>query len=208
MTTHFQIIFRGQALSGFTVEQLKINVAKLYNTDVSNIESLFSGSPVVIKDDLDETTALKYADVFRKQGALCEVRDKSVATSNSVSSVADKQNSKDERPLEKTDTQAVYKESLDASAEIKQVQASQKISAAAKCTVVLDDYVGSMAKISIAESGSTMVEYQPHEKLDINIDKLEIAQAGETLVEFKKVEEPQISIDEFSLAPTGTDLND
>ncbi len=204
MTTNYQIIFRGQALSGFAIEQLKINVAKLYNTEVTNIESLFSGSVVVIKDNLDEATALKYAQVFRKQGALCEVRNKSLVDNSPVASLE----AENKETQEAASVKVVHAEKVTIVESANPEQTVDKISAAAKCTVVLDDYIGSMTDISVAESGSTLVELKQPEEPNINIGNFEIAEAGEALVEFKPIEEPEISIDNLTLAPTGTDFTD
>jgi len=204
MTNSYQVIFCGQALSGFTLKQVKANVAKLYNTDVNSIQSLFKGTAVVIKDKLDEATAHKYADVFRKQGAQCEVKNKAMAAANGAQNVSD-DNKSDASAAKEQVQQAVVHSAHNSSSEMVQ---AQRVSAAAKCSVVLDDYIGSMADISVADRGATMVEFNVVDMPDINTSSLEMAVAGETLVDFKKVEAPNIAIESLSLAPTGTDLKD
>lgn len=70
----FQIIFQGKILDGYSLDEVKKNIAVVFNKDIKQIEGLFSGKPVVIKNDIDESTALKYQAVFKKAGALCELK--------------------------------------------------------------------------------------------------------------------------------------
>ncbi|VAW75698.1 hypothetical protein MNBD_GAMMA12-1554 [hydrothermal vent metagenome] len=252
MSNNFQVVFHGLASSGTTIDQLKTNIAKLYNTEVKNVESLFKGSAVVIKDNLDEATAHKYAEVFRKQGAQCELRDKSEAkpkeptnVSNTDSDANQKSqaaelaqgdDSTDQSQAEQESSKVIETVAIQSSKpETNRPVAAQKsdalvsgviaeeiserqsvtaqsttnaggITLAKKCTVVLDDYVGSMAEISVADTGSTIVEIKQVDTPDINTSHFEVAEAGETLIEFKEIAEPEISTDSFSLAAVGSDI--
>ena len=226
MSRIFQVIFRGQPLAGFSLEQVKANVAKLYNTSVDNISGLFSGQAVVIKDQLDEPTAQKYAEVFRKQGAQCEVRVKAEATraDPSAGMVAQPKpgtskvstDSETGTPARKQQMQADTAEAMAPAPASNQPDDSNAgpggqtsgVNLAAKCTVKLEEYMGSMTNTSVADAGSSLVEVKPIDRPDINTDGLQMAAAGEILVEAEPVPAADISIDELQLAPAGTDLND
>lgn len=205
---NYQVIFSGQAMPGVSIEQLKTNIAVLYKTEVQNIESLFSGKTVVIKDQLDEATAVKYADVFRKQGAQCEVRDLAAGQNEPP-------NSPDMKVQEPASTNTAKAAVIEKPANVysnpaarepvKQVVADG-VNVASKCTVSVDEYVGSMSSTSLAATGETLVEFKVASVPEINTDALQMASPGETLVDHQEVEEPAISIDSFSLAPTGSDL--
>ncbi len=66
--THYQIIISGQIIEGFDLDTVKHNVARLFNTEVTKIEPLFSGQAVVVKKGLDETAARKYMMALRQAG--------------------------------------------------------------------------------------------------------------------------------------------
>ena len=208
---NFQVIFSGQAMPGISIEQLKVNIAALYKTEIQNIESLFNGKTVVIKDQLDEATAVKYASVFRKQGAQCEVRDITAIQNEPLSTPEVKAQEAEPTSIEKPNRS----ENVENRAQVADVrpqtsepvkQAVDGVNVASKCTVSVDEYVGSMSSTSIAETGETLVEFKVAAIPEINTDALQMASPGETLVDYKEVEEPAIAIDSLSLAPTGSDL--
>lgn len=70
----YDVVFTGTVADGLDVAVVKDRIAKLFKTDVSQIERLFSGSTVVIKRQTDEQTARKYHAAMRQAGALCQVR--------------------------------------------------------------------------------------------------------------------------------------
>jgi len=211
----FQIIFFGRAVADLSVEQLKINIAKLYKTEVKNIESLFSGQTVVIKDNLDKDTADKYAAVFRKQGAQCEVRDKTVADNTTQSpspSTAPIPVSETPQVVTASTSTTVVTPENEACASTHDVASAETtgdfVNIASKCTVEIDKCVGSMSGISVAETGESMAKLEHVEAPKIDINNLNLAAAGETLIDYIEVEEPDISIDSLSLAPGGANLKD
>lgn len=76
---NFEVAFSGQIVAGADLAQVKSKVAALFKTDVAKIEHMFSGARVVIKKGLDNATAVKYQAAMKSAGAICEVRDASVA---------------------------------------------------------------------------------------------------------------------------------
>jgi len=69
----YKIVFEGKVAEGYSIEDVKKNLASLYKVDVGKIDRLFTGSPIEIKTDLDYQTAVKDRDAFEKTGAVCSV---------------------------------------------------------------------------------------------------------------------------------------
>lgn len=69
----YKIIFEGKVAEGYSIEDVKKNLASLYKVGVGKIDRLFTGSPIEIKTDLDYKTAVKDQEAFEKTGAVCSV---------------------------------------------------------------------------------------------------------------------------------------
>lgn len=72
-TKSYHVIFEGQTTGERDLADVKRQLAALFKMNVTQVESLFSGKPVVIKRDIDAQTAQKYAAAFKKAGAICKV---------------------------------------------------------------------------------------------------------------------------------------
>jgi len=70
----YDVIFSGTIADGLDIAVVKDRIAKLFKTDASQVDRLFSGNTVVIKRQTDEQTARKYHAAMRQAGALCQVR--------------------------------------------------------------------------------------------------------------------------------------
>jgi len=70
----YDVIFSGAIADGLDIAVVKDRIAKLFKTDTSQVDRLFSGNTVVIKRQTDERTARKYYAAMRQAGALCQVR--------------------------------------------------------------------------------------------------------------------------------------
>lgn len=70
----FDIVFRGDIVSGHNINDVKARLAQLFKVDGAKIEALFSGGLVPLKRDLDEATAEKYKAVLLKAGAQVQLR--------------------------------------------------------------------------------------------------------------------------------------
>lgn len=71
---YFEIAFAGQIVLGAELEQAKQGVQRLFNANEQLMEQLFSGRRVVIKQKVDQATALKYQKAFAAAGAILEVQ--------------------------------------------------------------------------------------------------------------------------------------
>ena len=69
----YKIVFEGKIAEGYSLEDVKQNLASLYEVDVSEINRLFTGHPIVIKQDLDYQTALDDKETLEKTGATCSI---------------------------------------------------------------------------------------------------------------------------------------
>jgi len=71
--TGYEIAFSGELQQGFDGEQVRVNLCKLFQTDVARIEALFSGRRTVIKKGLSQELAEKYRVALARAGALVEI---------------------------------------------------------------------------------------------------------------------------------------
>jgi hypothetical protein len=69
----YKIVFKGKIAEGYSIEDVKNNLASLYKVDVGKIDRLFTGRSIEIKTDLDYQTAVKDREAFEKTGAVCSV---------------------------------------------------------------------------------------------------------------------------------------
>ncbi|MFP3976358.1 MULTISPECIES: hypothetical protein [Marinobacter] len=70
----FQLVFKGECASGTEMTTARNNARTLFKASVEQIERMFSGSPVVIRNKLDEDQAEKYRQVLLKHGMIAYVQ--------------------------------------------------------------------------------------------------------------------------------------
>jgi uncharacterized membrane protein YhaH (DUF805 family) len=68
--TRYKIVFDGQVMPEMALDTVKDNLARLFKSDLSRIDALFTGSPVALKRDLAEAEADKYLAALQRAGAL------------------------------------------------------------------------------------------------------------------------------------------
>ena len=56
----YKIVFTGELMPDVAADSVKDNLARLFKSDRSKIEALFSGAAVALKRDLTEADAEKY----------------------------------------------------------------------------------------------------------------------------------------------------
>lgn len=69
----FEIAFHGQVRPGVTPEQARARIGQLFQVGEEQLNVLFSGRRVVIKQGLDEASADKYRQAIERAGAVCVV---------------------------------------------------------------------------------------------------------------------------------------
>ncbi|MCK9465692.1 MAG: hypothetical protein M0Q29_07370 [Thiopseudomonas sp.] len=150
---YFEIAFAGQIVLGAELEQAKQGVQRLFNANEQLMEQFFSGRRVVIKQKVDQATALKYQKAFAAAGAILEVQK---IESDSVAPVA--------TPA------ATPAPSASSGAEVVPRDAYM----AAFTHVQAPDF-------AIAPVGTDIVEHQEHQEqpeLDVDISAMSLAPVG------------------------------
>lgn len=74
----YEIVFSGESLPGASPDQVKNNLARLFQADAQRIELLFSGRRLVLKSNLDAAAAEKYRVTLERAGALVTVVEMAV----------------------------------------------------------------------------------------------------------------------------------
>ena len=69
----FEIVFSGEVSPGVALEQVKSNLARLFQADETRVTMLFSGRRLVLKNNLDAAAAEKYRATLERAGALAQV---------------------------------------------------------------------------------------------------------------------------------------
>lgn len=70
----FQLVFKGECAPGADPAAARASARTLFKASVEQIERMFSGQPVVIRNRLEEDQALKYRAVLAKHGMLAYVQ--------------------------------------------------------------------------------------------------------------------------------------
>lgn len=188
----YQLIFYGKILPEADLDQVKQKLGRLFKTGREQIEKLFGGSRLVIKDNLDYETALKYQSAIRQQGAECELKKIAAARKQALAPKA-------EQPLKQTTT------NIQCSA-IGQVP-QQNVAAQQQEEQVTDYWhkgidsfgTGALASTSIAPPGVELVKPVQVSDAVIQTNHLSVAESGATLAEPRVQEIPQIETGHFEL---------
>lgn len=69
----FQLIFRGECQPGTDTETARNNARALFKASVEQVDRMFSGRPVVIRNRLEEDQAEKYRAVLARHGMIAYV---------------------------------------------------------------------------------------------------------------------------------------
>ncbi|MFT7337275.1 MAG: hypothetical protein ACI92B_000596 [Marinobacter maritimus] len=70
----YQLVFKGECAPGIEMATARRNARTLFKASVEQVDRMFSGSPVVIRNKLDEDQAEKYRAVLRKHGMIAYVQ--------------------------------------------------------------------------------------------------------------------------------------
>ena len=69
----FQLIFRGECQPGTDIETARNNARTLFKASLEQVERMFSGRPVVIRNRLEQDQAEKYRSVLARHGMVAHV---------------------------------------------------------------------------------------------------------------------------------------
>lgn len=76
----FQLVFKGECTPGTDPETARNNAKNLFKASVDQVDRMFSGQPVVIRNKLEEVQAEKYRAVLQKHGMVAYVQAMEGAT--------------------------------------------------------------------------------------------------------------------------------
>ena len=181
----YQIIFSGQTVDGIDTAQAKVNLSKLYKTDVSRIEKLFQAKRAILKKNLSEDTALGYLTTLKKAGIICELEEMPAAadTPGNTKPVA-----------ATTPAPQAQGQSLNQAPQTSQAPGSSSIDA------------GAFEQVTIAPPGEVIMTHPKIEQPVIDTSGLDIGARGEDLVERITIDEPDIDISSLSMGEVGETL--
>lgn len=222
-TPEYDIIFRGDIVFGHQLNDVKQKLQVLFKADAAKIDALFTGRPVPLKRNLDESSANKYRDALTKAGAVVELvlsngevksssGDTHVAARSPIPSRAKwtlapvgsllllaSERPRAPKPLVIGETHLTLRAQqgnlLDASEAHQQVEATVTV-----------------PNLGLAELGANLVEAS--EKItspvaDITLENWDIAELGSDLLTpaERSVVVPAVTqVSDFGLAPVGSDL--
>lgn len=70
----FQLVFKGECTPGTDLATARSNAKTLFKASVEQVDRMFSGQPVVIRNKLEEVQAEKYRAVLHKHGMVAYVQ--------------------------------------------------------------------------------------------------------------------------------------
>lgn len=69
----YQLVFKGQCTAGVDVAVARANVAKVFKANDTQLDRMFSGERVIIRNKLDDDAAAKYQAALAKQGIVVHI---------------------------------------------------------------------------------------------------------------------------------------
>ncbi|MBR9869968.1 MAG: hypothetical protein GYB26_02375 [Gammaproteobacteria bacterium] len=173
----FQLVFKGECTSGTDVQTARANAKALFKASVEQLDRMFSGQAVVIRNKLDQEQAEKYQAVLKKHGMVVHVQPMAVAG----------------RPASAPSGQVAAANKAESAGSAPQGKAPAPKTKSGKAPDVEpgDRLPVAGEKVDDILAGS-----------DLSLDPV-----GVTLVEHQEVEAPMFEhLDEWSIAPPGSDL--
>lgn len=184
----YNIVFRGELVSGADPDQVRRNLAQLFKMELERVEKLFAGKPVVLKKEADQATAMKMRAALKKAGAECEMKpvDGEEAPAQPQPST----------PEGGSDTTAAPEpQASDSGATTGEAQ-PEATPASSGAGVAMEDKPENLETVGTIRTGGTGFS-----------SEFEVAPVGAELEQADSDEEPvNPDISHLSLSPPGTDL--
>ncbi|SDW94028.1 hypothetical protein [Marinobacter mobilis] len=77
----FQLVFKGECAPGTDLDAVRTNARALFKASLEQVDKMFSGQRVVIRNKLDEAQAEKYRQVLLKHGMVAHIEPMATAPS-------------------------------------------------------------------------------------------------------------------------------
>lgn len=182
----FQLVFKGECTPGTDPATARNNAKTLFKATVEQVDRMFSGQPVVIRNKLEEVQAEKYRAVLQKHGMVAHVQPMEGAAPPPPS-----------RPAPDVDESRAQAQPEQAPRQAAPEQAAKESASAA----------GKPASSVAVEPGDRLPV--AGEKVDtiLSGSGLTLDPVGVTLEEHKEAPAPMFQhLDDWTLAPPGTEL--
>lgn len=182
----FQLVFKGECVPGTNTETARNNAKALFKASVEQLDRMFSGQPVVIRNKLEQVQAEKYQSVLEKHGMVAYVQPMAGA----------KPATPPEAPAQKPAPEAQSRPKPEPRNDAQAQPPAQPSSRPAPAGNVPEPEPGDRLPVA-------------GEKVDDILagSGLTLDPAGVQLVEIKEEQAPMFEhLDEWSLAPTGSDI--
>lgn len=183
----FQLVFKGECVPGTDTETARNNAKTLFKASVEQLDRMFSGQPVVIRNKLEQIQAEKYQSVLEKHGMVAYVQPMAGAKP------ATPPEAPAQKPVPEAQRRSEPVPGNDAQARQPSAQPSAKPAPAGK---VPEPEPGDRLRVA-------------GEKVDDILagSGLTLDPAGVRLVEIKEEQSPMFEhLGEWSLAPAGSDI--
>ncbi|MEL0166894.1 MAG: hypothetical protein VW877_02055 [Pseudomonadaceae bacterium] len=180
--TRFEVVFQGQVQQGAAPEQVRANVGKLFQVSGAQLDTLFSGRRIVIKQGLDQVAAEKYRIALERAGAQCSIvaMDEPAAVAPAVPEQAPTQTAEPVEPAPAATSSRV---------------------------IPRDEYMAAFSDVEAPDFGIAPLgadlqdEYNPHTELPIDLSALSLAPVGSDMGEIKRDQAAEVpNIEHLKLA--------
>lgn len=207
--TLYELTFYGRLVDGVSLETAKSNVVTLFKASPAQVEKMFAGGRVVIRNKLDQATATKYVAVMRKNGLVCETEAMGASASETASPASTAAKPREETAPSKAS--AALQVEAPAPAAFTTKPSSQANSAPTGRLNVAGENVDELLQQSDLVLDPVGIRLSEHEEVEppvfSELDSLSIAPVGTTLVDEKEVLPPIVpDTSGISIAPVGSDM--
>jgi hypothetical protein len=174
----YDIFFSGQLTEGANRNEARQKVASIFKANEDKLNKLFSGKQVMIKSGVDDETASKYREAFRKAGALVDIRLSAASSKNK------------EKPTTETTSHKSAEELT-----LLPPNTGSLIDCAKKIT---PQPIPDISSITLASPGSVIDESPDPEPVEIDTSKLSAAPAKSGTLEDCNIEKEHYPIPDIS----------
>ncbi len=216
----YELAFSGRLVDGVSLNTAKSNATKLFKASAAQVDKMFAGGRVVIRNKLDKATADKYIAVMRKNGLVCEADIMGIAgVAQQPASAPPKAASKvPEVPQPTTPSKSTKPVIANSAEELKVLPLSSGFSVPGNGSEhheaginLAGDEVNDILQQSHLGLDPEGVRLSEHHDVDIpvfsELDGISLAPTGSDLVDPIEEVPPIVpDVSSISIAPTGSDL--
>lgn len=205
----YELTFYGRLVDGVGLDVAQANVAALFKASPAQVNKMFMGGRVVIRNKLDQATGNKYIAVMRKNGLVCEIE-----LMGGVSSTAPAPKAKPAPQMKPESTVSPVQKTTEEEKETFQlsppVMTQAKSSAEAGFNLA-GDKVGDILRQSHLDLDPEGVRLSEHVDVEVpvfsELESVSIAPVGSVLADKKEGLPPVVpDTSELSVAAAGSDM--